>query len=63
MTKLTPEKIKNRIEFLQKLHDDLDQQIQEEYIRYKDDALVNYLKKKKLHVLDEITNFKKIYEI
>jgi hypothetical protein len=62
MKNLTSVKINNRIAYLQKLHDDLDKQIQEDHSRYKDDALVNYLKKKKLKTLDEITKSKKLLE-
>lgn len=44
---------------LQQVHNDLDKQIKEEYIRYGNDALVQTLKKKKLALKDEIENFRK----
>ena len=47
------------INHLQEVHDDLDKQIKEEYIRYGNDALVQTLKKKKLALKDEIENFRK----
>ena len=42
------------IDSLQKVHDDLDKEIQEQYKQYGDDALVMSLKKKKLQYKDEI---------
>ncbi len=50
--------VKDRIVFLQQQHDDLDKHIKEEYITYKDDKLVNLLKKKKLQIKDEIQQLK-----
>ncbi len=50
--------VKDRIVFLQQQHDDLDKHIKEEYIKYKDDKLVNLLKKKKLQIKDEIQQLK-----
>ena len=44
---------------LQQVHNDLDKQIKQEYIRYGNDALVQTLKKKKLALKDEIENFRK----
>jgi hypothetical protein len=45
---------KEYLENLQKQHDDLDKVIDEEYRHFKDDNLVKHLKKKKLHIKDEI---------
>lgn len=47
------------VNHLQQVHDDLDKQIKEEYIRYGNDALVQTLKKKKLALKDEIEHFRK----
>lgn len=55
---MNKEKIQNHIDHLQKVHDDLDKQIVQEYIKYGNDALVQTMKKKKLHLKDEIENFK-----
>lgn len=55
---LTKEKLEHHITHLQKIHDDLDRQIQEDYAKFKNDALVGYLKKKKLQLKDEIERFK-----
>ncbi len=51
-------KIKHHIKHLQELHDDLDKQIIEEEKHYGNDALVAFLKKKKLKIKDEIQGFK-----
>ena len=48
---------------MKEIHDDLDKQIQEEYASYGEDRLVSVLKKKKLHLKDEIENFKKQLEV
>lgn len=53
------EKLRHHVKHLQEVHDDLDHQIQKEYEKYKDDALVTFLKKKKLHLRDEIESFKR----
>lgn len=45
---------KEYLETLQKQHDDLDKIIDEEYRQFKDDSLVKHMKKKKLHIKDEI---------
>lgn len=45
---------KEYLEDLQKQHDILDKVIDEEYRHFKDDNLVKHLKKKKLHIKDEI---------
>ena len=55
-------KLEGHINHLQQVHDDLDRQIQEEYASYGEDRLVSVLKKKKLHLKDEIENFKKQLE-
>ncbi len=47
-------KLEGHIQHLQQVHDDLDKQIKEDYIQYGDDALVQSLKKRKLHLKDEI---------
>ena len=56
------EKLRHHVKHLQEVHDDLDQQIQRDFQKYKDDALVNSLKKKKLHLRDEIESFKRQIE-
>jgi hypothetical protein len=56
-------KLEGHINHLQQVHDDLDKQIQEEYKAYGEDRLVGVLKKKKLHLKDEIENFKKQLEV
>ena len=55
---ITPEKIKHHIAHLQEQHDALDKQIQELYAHHTDDFKVEDLKKKKLHLRDEIERFK-----
>ena len=52
-------KLEGHIQHLQQVHDDLDKQIKEDYIRYGNDALVQSLKKRKLHLKDEIENYKR----
>jgi hypothetical protein len=56
-------KLQGHIDHLQQIHDDLDKQIKEDYIRYGNDALVQSLKKRKLHLKDEIERFKKDLEV
>lgn len=56
-------KLEGHIQHLQQVHDDLDKQIKEDYIRYGNDALVQSLKKRKLHLKDEIERFKKDLEV
>ena len=51
-------KVEHHIKHLQELHDDLDKQIIEEEKHYGNDALVAFLKKKKLKIKDEIQGFK-----
>ncbi len=53
------EKLRHHVKHLQEVHDDLDKQIEKEFAKYKDDALVSLLKKKKLHLRDEIESFKR----
>lgn len=53
------EKVLRHVNHLQEVHDDLDKQIKEQYIRYGNDALVQTLKKKKLALKDEIEHFRK----
>ena len=48
------------VNHLQEVHDELDKQIKEEYIRYGNDALVQTLKKKKLALKDEIEHYRKL---
>jgi len=55
---LTREKLEHHITHLQEMHDVLDQQIQEDYAKFKDDTSLNHLKKKKLQLRDEIEKFK-----
>lgn len=54
---MNAEKLRHHVKHLQEMHDDLDQQIQKDFEKYKDDALVTFLKKKKLHLRDEIESF------
>lgn len=56
-------KLEGHIQHLQQVHDDLDKQIKEDFIQYGDDALVQSLKKRKLHLKDEIEHFKKQLEV
>lgn len=58
MFKMDSKKIQHHIKHLQDLHDDLDKQIQEEEKHYGNDALIAFLKKKKLKLKDEIEGFK-----
>lgn len=57
------DKLERHIYYLQAYHDDLDRQIEEDIRNYKDDSLVATLKKKKLHLKDEIEHFKKQLEV
>jgi hypothetical protein len=47
-------KKERHIAHLQKIHNELDEEIQRQYDRYGDDNLVKVLKKKKLQLKDEI---------
>jgi len=55
-------KRERHIQHLQEVHDDLDKEIEKQYKQYGDDNLVKVLKKKKLHIKDEIENLKKYNE-
>ena len=59
---MNAEKLRHHVKHLQEMHDDLDVQIQKDYERFKDDALVTFLKKKKLQLRDEIEHFKRQIE-
>ena len=54
--------IDNKIKHLQEVHDDLDKEIQKQFSQYGNDTLVQTLKKKKLHLKDEIEHYKKTLE-
>ena len=56
---ITKEKIEHHISHLQEQHDQLDRHIKELYEHRADDLKVEELKKKKLHLKDEIEGFKK----
>ena len=51
-------KVERHIKHLQEVHDDLDKEIEKQYKEYGNDALVQTLKKKKLHLKDEIEHLK-----
>jgi hypothetical protein len=52
-------KIEHHIKHLQKQHDNLDKQIQEEEAHHGNCAVISVLKKNKLKLKDEIEGFKK----
>ena len=52
-------KIEHHIKHLQKQHDNLDKQIQEEEAHHGNCAVITVLKKNKLKLKDEIEGFKK----
>ena len=54
--------IKHHIKHPEEQHRELDQKIKIEYIKYGNDSLVNSMKKQKLHLKDEIQNFRKQLE-
>jgi hypothetical protein len=54
--------IEHHIKHLEEQHRELDQKIKTEYIKYGNDSLVNSMKKQKLHLKDEIQNFRKQLE-
>lgn len=56
------EKLLRHIDHLQQTHDDLDKQIVEDLKNYKEDRLVNALKKRKLQLKDEIQHYQKELE-
>lgn len=60
---MNAEKIRHHIEHLQKLHDDMAKQIDDDYKHFKEDRLVSELKKKKLALKDEIEGFKAQIEV
>lgn len=55
---MNEEKMKRHIDHLEQIHDDLDKEIQKQILEYGNDALVTTLKKKKLHLKDEIESYK-----
>lgn len=59
---ITKEKLEHHIAHLQHVHDELDKQIQDLYEHHADDLKVEELKKKKLHLRDEIEAHKKQIE-
>ena len=50
--------MQRHIDHLQKMHDDLDRQIEEDIKNYKEDRLVSMLKKKKLALKYEIQRYR-----
>ena len=54
--------IEHHIKHLEEQHRELYQKIKIEYIKYGNDSLVNSMKKQKLHLKDEIQNFRKQLE-
>ena len=54
--------IEHHIKHLEEQHRELDKKIKTEYIKYGNDSLVNSMKKQKLHLKDEIQNFRKQLE-
>jgi len=56
---MNKESLKHHIQHLEEKHRDLDQKIKIEHIKYGNDGVVNSMKKQKLHLKDEIENFKK----
>lgn len=55
-------KVEGHIQHLQEVHDQLDKEIEKQFKEYGNDALVQTLKKKKLHLKDEIEQYKKQLE-
>ena len=55
-------KLEGHVNYLQRVHDDLDKEIQEKFAQYGDDSSVQTLKKKKLRVKDEIETLTKYME-
>lgn len=51
------EKLSEHVKHLQKVHDELDKQIEEDIKNYQEDRLVTVLKKKKLALKDEIARY------
>ena len=54
--------LEHHVKHLEEQHRELDQKIKTEYIIYGNDSLVNSMKKQKLHLKDEIQNFRKQLE-
>jgi len=54
--------LEHHVKHLEEQHRELDQKIKIEYIKYGNDSLVNSMKKQKLHLKDEIQNFRKQLE-
>lgn len=54
--------LEHHIKHLEQQHRDIDKQINEDYRQYGEDRLVTTLKKKKLHLKDEIEMFRKQLE-
>jgi len=54
--------LEHHVKHLEEQHRELDQKIKTEYIKYGNDSLVNSMKKQKLHLKDEIQNFRKQLE-
>jgi hypothetical protein len=54
---MNSQKLLAYIEHLQKIHDELDKQIEEDIKNYQEDRLVSVLKKKKLAIKDEIQKY------
>jgi len=54
--------LEHHVKHLEEQHRELDQKIKTEYIKYGNDSLVNSMKKQKLHLKDEIENFRKQLE-
>jgi hypothetical protein len=55
---MNKEKLQNHLDQLQRTHDDLDSKIKVEYVKYGDDHSVSEMKKRKLHIKDEIEALK-----
>lgn len=53
------EKMERHIEHLQQQHHDVDKELREELVHFGNDDLIVNLKKKKLHIKDEIERLKK----
>ena len=51
---LTKEKLKNHIKHLEEKHSKLDKEIQLKYSLHENDLHLEHLKKRKLHIKDEI---------
>jgi hypothetical protein len=58
MCRMDKMSLEHHIKHLEEQHRDIDKQIQRDFLHYNDDSLVNTLKKKRLHLKDEIQKFK-----